>query len=184
MFSWCTLALIIIHYLQEVGQFAIPNCLLLLVLFALKLWAWAERAVCVWMAIRMAWCSLYSFIQHSLKWPLLKLSMSLKKNIRHTHTQLNLCQLTSAACSGWNAFASKNVHNSYYLISTFRVDFLFKEILIHLSCRHTAVCCVSRIDYNLDYRIVFNAFISLVCCAVAYNCIGGGDHWHHGSQIG
>lgn len=82
-------------------------------------------------------------------------------------------------------------YNSYYLISTFRVDFVFKVEYSYTSLlpihTHTAWVCSTVllcIDYNLDYRIVFNAFASADVCVcvravLRIRFIGGGDHWHH-----
>lgn len=84
------------------------------------------------------------FIQHSLKWPLLKnwawAWNEIKKKTNNKKKRLAVEFVPSVTCSGWNAFVSKNVHNSCYLI--FNVQgrlylFFVKEIYsIHLSCKH------------------------------------------------
>lgn len=80
--------------------------------------------------------------------------------------------------SGW-----KNVHNSYYLISTFRVDFY-----IHFKNKYSPTSTHSmqthRIDHdNLNYRIVFFLFAMLSFCLDLLRVLRvanrrGRDHWH------
>lgn len=142
------------HYSQFARGGQNPNCLLYWFLFTLDL------CRCTWMVI---WIGVRQ--RHSLKWPQLKLSMSLKKKknaefllVSHfflssvcsqvemrLYRRMFVTHVTSFQCSGSTFIQrTKEKTNSYTLAAT--------------------VC----IDHNLYYRIVFNAFISLLCYAVAY----------------
>lgn len=112
MFSWCTLASIIIHSISKGGQ--IPNCVCFLGFVCFWIWCVSVRMV-IWIGVRV-YCYGTVWIDRSFYWA-------------WAWKRLNVCQLIQAihARSGWNAFMPKNVHNSYYLIPTFRVDFYLKK---------------------------------------------------------
>lgn len=126
----------------------------------------------IWIAVQI-----YIRQQHSLKWPQLKISMSLKKNVEFVPTYKQFFLFVSVYAQVEMRLCQRMFITHITSFSMFRVDFYLKKYSYTLS--HPDTVCI---DHNLDYRIVFNAFISLVCYA-AYNRIGGGDHWHHALKL-
>lgn len=120
MFSWCTLALIIIHYLQEVGKFQI----IIYFIGFVNGYFWIGVRRTLFVCIHTAQFEMTTVkIEHELE----------KKTVEFVPTSKHF-----VVCSGWNAFMPKNVYKSYYLISMFRVDFYLKKNTQYtLSRRHT-----------------------------------------------